>query len=362
MGRRTNSLKGINEKNITLAVATIIRGMTYHEAGAKHCVKRNTLHTPVTSPPRKRIMTLALTNKEEDLLVSFLIKFAKRGVRLIQGHFLEAVNILVNDMDHTRRFVLPFRHGVPGRALLRGFRERHKDKFSFAKPVRQGAIRFSQVHADVLTTHFASLEKLIREDDLDSNRIFNLDESGITPDFHMYGITSAKRFMPRSGCRDLCTPEFRNLNRVTLVLIISSSGACALTLFVFKGLRLPHRTIVKDGHIVLGSDANIGRSGFIHTSKGSVVTSSKALELARMKHAADVKTFKENAAKEARRAAKQDGRARAAAREAHNFHNYRTRRRAAMAVMCFEEYTASVRSLTERRAVARMRTNRRNQG
>ena len=111
---------------------------------------------------------------------------------------------------------------------------------------------------------------------------------------------------------------------------------------------------------VLGSDANIGRSGFIDTFKGSVVTSSKALELARMKHASNVKTFEENAAKEAWRAAKQDGRARAAARESQNFHNYRTRRRAAMAGMCLEEHTASVRSLTRRWAVAWMRTNRGN--
>ena len=235
---------------MTRAVAAIKRGMTYREAAAKHCVKRSTLHARVTSPPRKRNMKIALTNKEEDLLVSFLIKLANRGVPLTQEHLQEAVKILVNGMDPKRRFMLPFRHGVPGRAFLGGFRQRHKDKLSFAKPVRQEAIRFSQVNADALTTHFATLDNPIREHDLDSNRIFNLDESGITPDRDMYGITSAKRFMPRSACRDLCTPEFRNLNRVTHMPIISASRACAPPLFVFKGLRLPYRTIVKDGHIV----------------------------------------------------------------------------------------------------------------
>ena len=66
----------------------------------------------------------------------------------------------------------------------------------------------------------------------------------------MHGIKSAKRFMPRLGCCDARMPEFRKLSRVTLMPIISASGACAPPLFVFKGSWLPYRTFIRDGNVV----------------------------------------------------------------------------------------------------------------
>lgn len=66
---------------------------------------------------------------------------------------------------------------------------------------------------------------------------------------------------------------------------------------------------------VLGSDAAIARSGFIDTSRGSAIASAKALGLTPMNHDADVKTFQENAVKDAWRTATHDRRASAAAKK-----------------------------------------------
>ena len=134
--------------------------------------------------------------------------------------------------------MLAFRNGTLCRAFLRAFRRQHHAEISVSKPLRQGAFRLAHVNSEVLSTHFATLEKLIQKNNLDAERNFNLDESGITPERDMHGITSTKRFMSRLGCRDAEMPEFRNLSRVTLMPNISASGARAPPLFLFMGSRL----------------------------------------------------------------------------------------------------------------------------
>ena len=81
---------------------------------------------------------------------------------------------------------------------------------------------------------------------------------------------------------------------------------------------------------VLGSDATITRSGFIDTSKGSVVNSARALELALYEHIADLKKFHEAATKDARKQAWQDRRASSRAKDARHYRNDRVRRCAAL--------------------------------
>ena len=102
---------------------------------------------------------------------------------------------------------------------------------------------------------------------------------------------------------------------------------------------------------ILGPDATITRSGFIDTSKRSVVTSSRDLELAR-----DLKKFQDAAAEEARKRARQDRRALSAAEEARHYRNERVRGCAALSGKGVEEFSRNMRSMSERRAVARMRT------
>ena len=107
---------------------------------------------------------------------------------------------------------------------------------------------------------------------------------------------------------------------------------------------------------VLGSDANVTRSIFIDTSKRSVVPGARSLELPRQKRNADLKKLQEAAAKDVRKQARQDRRARSAAKDARNFRNERVWRCAALSGKEVEEFSRNMRSMTEPRAVARMQT------
>ena len=106
---------------------------------------------------------------------------------------------------------------------------------------------------------------------------------------------------------------------------------------------------------ILGCNATIARSGFIDTTKGAVVTSTKALELARRKHDVDRIKHRETVARYARKTTKLERRALIAPKGAWEYHRARTQRCAALAGKGEEEFLGSVRSLRERRAVARMR-------
>ena len=106
---------------------------------------------------------------------------------------------------------------------------------------------------------------------------------------------------------------------------------------------------------VLGSDSRITRSGFIDTTKGAVVTSTKALELARRKHDDDRIRHRETAARDERKMTKLKRKAFIAAKGACEYYSARMRRCTALAGKGEEEFLGSVRSLRERCAVTRMR-------
>lgn len=109
-------------------------------------------------------------------------------------------------------------------------------------------------------------------------------------------------------------------------------------------------------YTTLGSDATITRSGFIETTKRAVVTSTKALQLARRKHEPDSIKYRETLARDARRITKLKRRTRIVAKREQEFYNGGMRSFAALAERDEEGFLGSVRSLRYRRAVVRMRT------
>ena len=154
-------------------------GAIYGEAAAKHCITRSTSHSHATSPPRGSFQNIAFTNEEEEIIINLLRNFSIRGVPLTQRHLQEAVKILVNSIEPTRRYMLPFCNGTPGRAFLRAFRRRHREQLSVSKPLRQEAVRFAQVNSEVLSTHFVTLEKLICENDHHESTDTEADQSAM---------------------------------------------------------------------------------------------------------------------------------------------------------------------------------------
>ena len=231
------------------AVQAIKSGMSYRRVASTFHIPIASLHARVTNPsriPQKPGRKRALTEREEELLVAFLVKFAQKGVPLSQQHLREAVETIIGRMLLARRLHLPFSRFSPGPAFLRSFRRRHARSICFAKPLRHDAKRFYALNSTVLTTHFATVERLIADHSLDASCIFNLDETGVSPEKDITGITS-KRFMPRFGSRDCKLPIQKRLDRITMMHVICANGEAGPPLFVFKRSRLPFRMLVRDG-------------------------------------------------------------------------------------------------------------------
>ena len=219
------------EDRLSAAIHARKSGATYREAAKKDHVATSTLYARVNTPFLKRGRRCALQPNEEQLIVNFLLRFAKRGAPLNAKHVQEAVKIIVDRMPPYRRILLLFNNNRPGRAFLRAFRKRHADKLSFAKPLRQEASRMAAHNGTVLTHHFAALQKLVEDHGFDSGRIFNLDECGSTPERDMKGLTATRRFLPKRGSRDYRIGDFKYFNRITMMPIISADGSCAPSLW-----------------------------------------------------------------------------------------------------------------------------------
>jgi len=119
------------------------------------------------------------------------------------------------------------------------------------------ASRYKACNAETLTTHFATLEKIILENDIDDSRIFNLDEVGATPGKDADAQTRCKKYLTRNAVNDSRIAQFANTSRVTMMPAICADGSAHLPLFVFKGRCLPYREIERNG--IKGLDTYQGR-------------------------------------------------------------------------------------------------------
>lgn len=79
------------------------------------------------------------------------------------------------------------------------------------KPTRQEALRLATCNGDTMATHFATLEKVLKEHNIDDKRVWNLDEFGATPGKDLNGRLRSKRFLRKDGGKDIKVASFLNL-------------------------------------------------------------------------------------------------------------------------------------------------------
>jgi hypothetical protein len=108
-------------------------------------------------------------------------------------------------------------------------------------------VRFDATSAKSLSVHFASIEAIIKDNNIDADRIFNLDEVGATPGKDVSGRSREKTFTRAEGRWQERAPEFLGVSTVTMVLAVSASGLWAPNMFIFKGKTFPHRAISRCG-------------------------------------------------------------------------------------------------------------------
>jgi len=181
------------------------------------------------------IAIYALSRREEETVLEVLLRHAEEGRPLNRRYLQEALEMLIDAMPPARKERLPFKDGVPGVRFSRAFETRHKNVLYYGRGSRQEAKRWASVNAETVTTHFAQIEKLIEKHGIDSRRMWNLDETGGTPEKDVTGAVKEKRYMRRRGPRDIVIPEFVAASRATLMATVSAAGDTGPPLFIFKG-------------------------------------------------------------------------------------------------------------------------------
>lgn len=251
------------KKRIQLAVAADLSGQTYRSTAAQFRVPIATLFDNVHAQNPRILKTAArpgrlaaLTPPEEENVVSLLTRYAERGIPLRRSHLQEAIEIVIARMPAARRMFLPFKNGKPGTRYLRNFTKRHAMILKFARPLRQEACRFCACNAETLTSHLATVEKIVIENNIDPERMWNLDESGATPGRDANGKDKRKVYMTRAGAKDAKIGSFLNSNRVTIMPVISAAGRMTSPLFVFRDKRLPYWVKITEGSEVVETFAD----------------------------------------------------------------------------------------------------------
>ena len=238
------------ELRIQKAVVALYNGMSVRKAASVYSLPKSTVHDAFYAPVTPRLsehQKRALTNGEEKQILCLLRRYSDKGVPLTRQHVIEAVQRLVAGFPPYRRITLPFKDGTPGPRYIRSFLRRHNDELLFVKPLRQQHERFRAVNADVLCKHFSTLERLVVELGLDPERIWNLDECGVTPGRDEQGASARKRIVTRQGSRDFRSVNVGYEKRVTFMPAICASGETGPCLFVYKGKSFPYRCYVKNG-------------------------------------------------------------------------------------------------------------------
>lgn len=196
---------------------------------------------------RKKNCRTEPTFAEERKVIAILQRYSDRG-NLTRGDLIDTVEILVTTFPAERQNALRFVNGRPGRSFCRGFEKRHRDAICFKKPSPQEAARFRATNADNMTSHFAAIERIIHENDIDAARLANLDESGITPGNYQSRVGKKKVYCTRYATQhkqtaETSSPESGNINRVTLVGVVFASGEAGGPTFIFEGTKLRYRTV-----------------------------------------------------------------------------------------------------------------------
>ena len=229
------------QKRLQIAIEMVHTGSTIRKASAIQCVPRSTLHDNIAKHSSRSVSVSRLPGRlsslssiEGQMFLALLLRYADRGIPLRRRHVKEAIEIIVSRMTPGRRLSLQFKNGSLSSHYLRDFTRRHRTKIRFAKPLRQEALRFNAVNGDALTTHFAIIEKIIREHQIDASRIWNCDETGATPGRDANGKQNLRVYMTRAGSRDAKIGHFLNTNRVTILPAVSANGATTPPMFVLR--------------------------------------------------------------------------------------------------------------------------------
>ena len=193
--------------------AVDVQRMTIRDAAERFHIPKSTLHDSIQRTRRgvqvkSRRGRTAFSACEEDVVVKALEVFSDHGTPLTQRHLQEAFATLISTMSDERKKSLPFKNEIPGKKFCRLFLARHKERLRYCVQTYQSGVRWTAVNAETLTTHFATLENLVKTHQIDATRIWNLDETDASPGGDANGKSKRKRVTCRLGPAEYRLPIF----------------------------------------------------------------------------------------------------------------------------------------------------------
>lgn len=237
--RLAKAIKQYHNNHLTVRGAARLAGLS-----------KSTFHRRLTKlKPSKSMHMRVLSDEEEGVIVDTILSYCDKGLPLQRSDIVDAVEILISTLPKERQTKTNFKDNRQGRKFVRLFLQRHSSKICLGRPRKEQELRFRSCNAETLSTHFAALKKVIEDNNIDSSRICNLDETGSTPEKEANGRINKKRVLRSGKVRTsvVRVPTFTNVNRVTIVPAIFANGECADPLFVIKGKHIPYREIIISG-------------------------------------------------------------------------------------------------------------------
>lgn len=122
----------------------------------------------------ERYQTVFSPKQEEDL-----VKYLKEQKKRLSGLTTKELCILAHQLAQKNGIEHPFQNGMAGYDWYRGFLKRHPKKLSIRKPQstsKYRAIGFNKI----ATNNFYDLLESVIKYKLTPDRIFNVDETGVT--------------------------------------------------------------------------------------------------------------------------------------------------------------------------------------
>ena len=175
--------------------------------------------------------------------MSLLQDHGDAGHPLTRTDFQEAVEELVRRMPERRRAKLRFVKGRSGKEWLKVFGNRHRDSMRFGMASRQDAIRMQAVNGESMTTNGLPFSKLMKVYNFDAQRIFNMDEKGITAGKDATGTRRKGTYTRARMCAQQAGPIFRNCDRMTMMASVCAVGTPGPLIVVLKRTALRTKTI-----------------------------------------------------------------------------------------------------------------------
>ena len=120
-----------------------------------------------------------------------------------------------------------FTNGGPSATWIKSIRQKHRMAIRFARPIFQENYRVLAVNGDSLASHFATLKKIIKDNRITVNRLFNGEEMGMSPDRDFSKGLRQRCFLPRRGryaTSDHCLVQFANKYHLKCMQAVFASG------------------------------------------------------------------------------------------------------------------------------------------